>query len=293
MTKTGDATRLGTAEGALLGRAAHALHAPDPVLNDPWAVELLLPRDQRNVRDAEVYRQTQAPERSPTSKILAISLGSLRYAEDEVERCWRSGTRQYVILGAGFDTFALRRTDLAGLRVYEVDHPDVQALKRERVAAASVEPERLPEFVPVDFEVTALGEALRANRFAPAERSVFSWMNTLPYLTREATAATLAEIAGSMAAGSRLVVNYQSTAPLTAAQRAFLDDLRRSVASQGEPFRSRWEPADFESLLAKNGLAVVEHVTEDTLSARYFAARNDGMKPGVPASLITAEKNAG
>ncbi|MCE2391299.1 MAG: class I SAM-dependent methyltransferase [Proteobacteria bacterium] len=292
MAKTGDATRLGTAEGALLGRAAHALHAPDPVLDDPWAVELLLPREQRSVRDAEVYRQTQAPDRSPTSRILAISLGSLRYAEDEVERCWKDGIRQYVILGAGFDTFGLRRADLDGLRVYEVDHPDVQALKRERVAAASIVPERLPEYVPVDFEATALGEALRASPFDPGERSVFSWMNTLPYLTPEATAATLAEIAGLMAPGSRLVLNYHSTAPLTDEQREFLDDLKRSVASQGEPFQSRWEPAEFESLLARNGLAIAERADDGDLSERYFAGRSDGMLPGVPASLITAERRA-
>ena len=290
MARTGDATRPGTAEGALLGRAAHALHAPDPVLDDPWAVELLNPRDRSGVRDAEVYREHHDPRRSPMSGILAISLGSLRYAEDEVERAWRAGVRQYAILGAGFDTFALRRTDLAGLRVFEIDHPDVQALKRERIAGAGAAPPQLPEFVPLDFEEASLGPALRASRFDPGERAVFSWMNTLPYLTREATAATLAEISGLAAPGSRLVANYENDAPLTARQREFMQNLRRTVASQGEPFRSRWRGSEFEDLLAENGFAVVESATEKDLHERYFAGRGDGLAPGVPASLAIAER---
>jgi methyltransferase (TIGR00027 family) len=153
--------------------------------------------------------------------VFALNVGSLRYAEDEVERCVRDGVDQYVILGAGFDTFALRRGDLCDrLRVYEVDHPDVQALKRERIAQADATPDAMPTFVPVDFESTSLTDGLTATAFDPKRPSVFAWMNTIPYLTASATEATLREVVALTAPASRLVLNYSCDVPLTAEQLA-------------------------------------------------------------------------
>ena len=225
-----------------------------------------------------------------TAPLFALNVGSLRYAEDEVERCARDGIDQYVILGAGFDTFALRRGDLCDrLRVYEVDHPDVQALKRERIERADATPDAMPTFVPVDFESTSLTDGLGATAFDPKRRSVFSWMNTIPYLSESATEATLREIVALTAPASRIVLNYSCNVPLTDDQLAYQQTLQGKVSQSGEPLQSRWKPEAFEALLDDVGFAIIEHATEQDLCARYFEGRADGLKPGVPARLVVAE----
>jgi len=289
MAKTGSGSQLGTAEGALSGRALHATHAESPVLDDFWAIELLSPEGRAQVRASSLGLQPSSD--FDARPILAVSLGCLRYAEDEVERCTESGIAQYVILGAGFDSFALRREDMADrLTVYEVDHPDVQALKRERIERADRRPAALPRFVPVDFETTRLTDALPATGFDAAQPAVFSWLNTLPYLTKDATLATFEDLRTLAAPGSRLIVNYGADVPLSEEQTAFMAKLRDVVVTTGEPFRSRWQPEEFASALEGAGFRIVEHATEADLTERYFAGRSDGLKPGVPLRVVTAER---
>ncbi len=290
MAKTGSAGSLGTAEGAVMGRASHSLHADSPILDDTWAVLLLDPASQALVRDPEYAARPMEWEGFDAAPLFALNVGNLRYAEDEVERCVRDGVDQYVILGAGFDTFALRRGDLCDrVQVYEVDHPDVQALKRERIALADATPDSMPTFVPVDFESTSLTEGLEATAFDPTRRCVVSWMNTLPYLSESATTATLAELAALMAPGSRIALNYACDVPLTAEQIAYFETLQSRVSRGGEPLQSRWKPQAFEALLDEIGFAIIDHATEQDLTARYFEGRPDGLAPGVPARLIVAE----
>jgi methyltransferase (TIGR00027 family) len=195
------------------------------------------------------------------------------------------------VLGAGFDTFAMRHPELAGrLRVFEVDHPDVQALKRARLAAAP--PIALvPDFVPVDFEVTTLGPELRASPFDPARPASVSWMNTLPYLSPEAIEATLAELASVLAPGSALVCNYPcKDVPVDDAQRAVMQGLGANVAARGEPFRSRFRPDEFLALLASHSFVVDRHLTEHDVNERYFADRPDDFGAGVPMRLVRAHR---
>ncbi len=295
MAKTGDGHTLGTAEGALLGRAAHTLHDESPVLEDDWALRLLAPESQSLARDPEYVARAIEREGFDARPVFALNVGGLRYAEDEVERQVREGVDQYLILGAGFDTFALRRGDLRDrLAVYEVDHPDVQALKRERIARADAAPAALPTFVPVDFEESGrtdgLAEALRATAFDPERRCVVSWMNTIPYLTASATEATLREIAALLAPASRLVLNYACIVPFSEEQIAYMQTLHGRVSQRGEPMRSRWEPPAFEALLDGVGFALVEHASEEDLRTRYFEGRADGLKPGLPARFVVAER---
>lgn len=291
MAKTGGEGSHGTAEGALMGRAAHALHADLPILDDTWAVWLLDPASQVLVRDPAYAAKPIEWDDFDAAPLFALNVGSLRYAEDEVERCARDGVDQYVILGAGFDTFALRRGDLCDrLRVYEVDHPDVQALKRERIAVAGATPAAMPTFVPVDFESTSLTDGLGATAFDPKRRSVVSWMNTIHYLSESATEATLRELAALMAPASRIVLNYAPNVPLTDEQLAYLQTLLSKVSESGEPMQSRWKPEAFEVILHDVGFAILEHATEQDLQTRYFEGRADGLKPGLPARLVVAER---
>ncbi len=289
MAKTGDGEVLGTAEGAVLGRATHTLLDEDPVLEDTWAIELLGEASRAQARDPELQKRNREATGFDTRLILAVGVGSLRYAEDEVDRCMARGVDQYVIMGAGFDTFALRRADAVGrLRVFEVDFPDVQRLKRDRIAAATKEPAQQPVFVPVDFESMSITQALAESPFDPSKPSVWSWMNTIPYLTNEATEATLVEVAKLMAPGSRLVLNYSGEVPLSQHQIDYLATLGNMTREGGEPMKSRWKPEDFESMLRRCGFETLEHATERDLNERYFADRTDGMYPAMPARLITA-----
>jgi methyltransferase (TIGR00027 family) len=290
MAKTGDGESLGTAEGAVLGRATHTLHAEDPVLEDDWAIELLGEASRAQALDPEHEPRERAASGFDFRLILAVGIGSLRYAEDEVEACVDRGVDQYVILGAGFDTFALRRDDLADrLRVFEVDFPDVQALKRSRIEAAARRPAQVPVFVPVDFETMSIETALPAAGFATDRPSVWSWMNTIPYLTNEATEATLGAVRRLMAPGSRIVLNYRGEVPLTPDQIDYLKTLAGVTSAGGEPFRSSWKPEDFERVARERGFRIVEHATEDDLNARYWSGRSDGMYAAMPTRLVTLE----
>ena len=290
MAKTGDGERLGTAEGAILGRASHTLHAKPPVLNDTWAIELLCEASRAQARDPEQEARVREATGIDFRLILAVGLGSLRYAEDLVLDCVDAGLDQYVILGAGFDTFALRREDVADrLRVFEIDFPDVQALKRARIEQAGRIPAQRPIFVPVDFEATRVSEVLPAAGFDPSRPSVWSWMNTIPYVSAQAVEATLEDLRGLMAPGSRLALNYHGDVPYSPDQADYLARIARLTGQGGEPFLSQWRPEAFERALAERGFRVLDHSTEADLDARFFADREDGMHVGVPARVVTVE----
>lgn len=280
---------LSTAEAASRFRALQTLHLDPPAMVDDWAV-LLLPEHEREALRGEAGRAELAARRGSFA-ISGVGIGSLRFAEDEVLAAVDAGVDQYVVLGAGFDTFAMRHPELAGrLRVFEVDHPDVQALKRERLVAAP-HVALLPEFVPVDFEMTTLGPELRTSSFDPTRPAVVSWMNTLPYLSPGAIEATLAELAALLAPSSAMVCNYPcKEVPVSEAQRAVMQGLGANVAARGEPFRSRFRPDDFVALLANHSFVVDLHLTEHDINKRYFANRPDDFGAGVPARLVRARR---
>jgi len=175
------------------------------------------------------------------------------------------------------------------LRVFEVDFPDVQALKRRRIEADEPAPAQIPTFVPVDFESMKVSDALPAAGFDPQRPSVWSWMNTIPYVTVEATEATLADLRTLMAPGSRLCLNYQGDVPLTEDQRAYLGRIGMTTEQGGEPWISKWRPERFEEVVTERGFRLLDHANEDELNERYFAGRTDGMYAAVPARLVTIE----
>ena len=150
-------------------------------------------------------------------------------------------------------------------------------------------PDALPVFVPVDFESMSLSEGLAASAFEPERRTVFSWMNTIPYLSESATEATLREIAALAAPASRVVLNYAPDVPLTDEQLAYIQTLLRKVSQSGEPMQSRFQPVVFEALLQDVGFTIIDHATEQDLTTRYFEGRADGLEPGVPARLVVAQ----
>jgi methyltransferase (TIGR00027 family) len=282
-----DTSSLITAEGACRGRALQWLYLDPPPFNDDWALQLLRPEDRERLRQPQSRAEFMA---SPISfTMTGVGVGSLLYAEETVLEAVSAGVDQYVILGAGFDTFAMRHGELVGaLRVFEVDHPAVQALKRERLAAAP--PVILmPDFVAVDFEVEKLGERLHASGFDSSRPAMFSWMNTLPYLSVDAITATLRDIRDVTAPGSILVTNYPvSGVPTSAEQLAVMEATRADVSRRGEPWQSNFTPDAFVAVLAECGFDVEAHLTEHDINARFFADRTDGFKAAVPLRIVKA-----
>jgi len=251
-----------------------------PVLDDPIAVRLVGPGFARDMERAQhkVARDFRA--------FMAVRS---RFVEDQLAAAVAKGVNQYVILGAGLDTFAWRNP-FSRLRVFEVDFPATQEWKRGMLEQAGLAPPAEFTFVPLDFEHQTLAAGLREAGFDADKLAFFSWLGVVPYLTKEAFRATLADIA-RMPAGSGVGFDYGlSPAVLGPLRRLALQALSDRVASAGEPFKLLLTPEDVERELREAGFARVEHCDSKQLNDLYFAGRADGLKlpdPGL-GMLATA-----
>lgn len=275
-----------TALRVAMRRAAHQILDDPRVFDDPLALRILGVED----RPAQ-FLDPRLLEESPISRVLRASMAARsRCAEDELHAAVTRGVRQYVVLGAGLDTFAFRNPypgDI--LRVFEVDHPATQSWKRGRLEEAGIPIPRSLAFAPVDFERETLGNGLRQAGFDSGARTFFSWLGVTPYLTRGAVIATLRFIA-SMAAGSGIVFDYMLPPPLLdpAARLAF-DRLAKRVAVAGEPFQTFFDPPSLGSALLEMGFARIRDIGPGEMNARYFRGRTDGLRVGNLANVMIAE----
>jgi methyltransferase (TIGR00027 family) len=175
-----------------------------------------------------------------------------RYAEDELTAAMARGATQYVVLGAGLDTYAYRNAH-SRLRVFEVDHPATQAWKRKQLDAAGIAIPSSLTFVPTDFEEQSLCSVLQSSGFQAGEISFFSWLGITPYLTAEAAMATLAFI-GSLPEGSGVVFDYAvARSSLDSVEQMAIDALASRVARAGEPFRLFLDPRALVRMLRATG----------------------------------------
>lgn len=246
-------------------RALHQLCDRPLIFEDPLALKIL-----SDEAAARVHAEVAEGDSTPWVRGLRLFIAMRsRFAEEELALSVEQGIPQYVVLGAGLDTFGCRnRAD--GLRVFEVDHPDTQAWKRERLDHAGIEIPASMHFAPVDFERDTLAHGLEAAGFCRDEPAFFSWLGVVPYLTREAALATLRFIAG-MPRGSGVVFDYAIPRALLSEteQRAF-DLLAERVARAGEPFRLFFEPEQLASDLRGVGFTAIEDLDGAALRARWF-----------------------
>ncbi|MCX5892499.1 MAG: class I SAM-dependent methyltransferase [Deltaproteobacteria bacterium] len=295
-----------TAMGTAFMRAYHAAHDHPKIFDDFLAHHLITAAEYELImaRHLEVFRRTD-PARAAAcpdqASALAgwmqsgapqpITLGRARYAEDNLEQAVRQqGVKQYVILGAGMDTFAWRRPDLmASLQVFEVDHPATQAFKRHRLQQMDREtPEQL-HFVPVDFDRENLATALRRSAFDPAVPSFFGWLGVTYYLSRGAVCATLQAIAEVAPKGSAVSFDYldnEAFVPEKVTRRVqIMMDLVRRI---GEPMITGFEPSSLAADLAGLGLRLEEDLGPADIQARFFAGRRDGYRASEHAHFARA-----
>jgi methyltransferase (TIGR00027 family) len=204
-------------------------------------------------------------------------LSRARFTEDCLEQTIKEGVEQYVILGAGMDTFALRRPDLSGrVQIFEVDHPATQANKKERLLRiVEVLPANL-HLVPVNFAKDDLKACLLQAGYDPAKPAFFSWLGVTYYLEREAIQATLQTVSGLGKPGSTLVFDYYDGSAFHPVNRNDRDTATQSITRQtGETMKTSFVPAELEAELSRFGFVTVENLASDEIEKRYFSNRSD------------------
>jgi methyltransferase (TIGR00027 family) len=263
-----------TALRVALRRAAHQLHDEAPlVFEDPLAVSILGPEFREELR-----RTPDKTARPFSAALRAFMVTRARLAEDTlIEGIAQAGAKQYLVLGAGLDTFAYRNPH-AGVRVFEVDHPATQAWKLELLTKAKIAVPAGVRHVPVDFESQSLAAELQAAGFDSSVPTVTAWLGVVPYLTLQAFRDTT-ELLGSFAAGSAVVFDYSQPAEvLSAREQLMLQSLSARVAQAGEPFRLFFTPEALAGELKMAGMEGLHDYGGPELTARYLAGRRDGLE---------------
>jgi methyltransferase (TIGR00027 family) len=263
-----------TAQSVAIHRAEHQLYDSPRVLHDPLALWIIGPEGAATIALGCWAARLPGP-RAMRAFVVARS----RYAEDELARAIASGTAQYVILGAGLDTFACRNPHVAsGLSVFEVDHPATQAWKLSRLELMSIPVPHCVTFVPADFERQELEAGLVRAGFRREQPAFFSWLGVTQYISREAVMATFAEIR-SLCPESVIAFDYALPRDaLSEAEKLTFDALSAGVEWEGEPFRSFFSPESLAKDLKAIGFRRVERATAEEINALYFHDRFDGLK---------------
>jgi len=272
-----------TAERVALWRALHVESDPPPhVLEDLIGLTLAAP--DTNWR--------QRPDMNPqmTSRFRASIIARARFIEDLVAEEVRKGVGQYVILGAGLDTFAQRRPEIASrLKLFEIDQPRMSEWKRRRLIETGYGvPDRL-RLVPVDFEAgESWIDALAASGFDRSKAAIVVSTGVSMYLTREANAATMREVA-SLAPGSSLAMTFMCPMELADPEdRPARGWAEAGARAAGTPFITFFSPEEIVAFARENGFKQARQVSAAMLNARYFAGRSDGLKTANSEELMVA-----
>jgi methyltransferase (TIGR00027 family) len=257
-------------------RAAHQLLDEPIVLNDPIALPILGPQAEAELRE-DPFLYNDSMSRGLRAAVVVRS----RFAEDELARAVATGVRQYVVLGAGLDTFAYRNPHkAAGLRVFEVDHLSTQQWKRGCLKDAGI---ALPEdlvFAPVDFEHGTLAQGLTEAGFRTDLPACFSWLGVTMYLTEAAILESLGFVA-SLPKLSSISFDYRVPASmLDPIQQAIGELMAQRAAAVGEPWVSAFDPTLLRQQILKLGFSEAETCEPDALNRRYLHRRKDGLRTG-------------
>ncbi|HEY6351493.1 MAG TPA: class I SAM-dependent methyltransferase [Candidatus Angelobacter sp.] len=270
-----------TAQRVALRRAAHQLWDHPRVFDDPVALKII------GVDEAENLARSQPADTGAGQYLRAFITARSRYAEDQLAHAVIRGTRQYVVLGAGLDTFACRNP-FAGLHVFEVDHPATQAWKRKQLESVGIAVPASLAFVPIDFEKQTLAQALELSGFKADQPAFFSWLGVTPYLVNETALAILRWVI-SVCSSNGIVFDYvvprSSLGPLS---RVAFDLLANRVAAAGEPFVGFFAPLELARDLRNMGFAFIEDLDAEKINERYFTGRSDHLRVAGAGRLLCA-----
>ncbi len=282
-------------------RAQHQRDAAPRVLEDPFAERLLTAGESkaiaaRWVQEGQALGLEGMEPREIVRRVLraakpgAFVLARARYTEDRLALAMARGVDQYVLVGAGLDSFAFRRAELRErLRVFELDHPQSQAAKRARIAAAGLaEPGNL-HFGAVDFEHENVATALRRLPFDADRPAVFAWLGVTMYLTRAAIDETWRALRTVAAPGSELVFDFVHPDAFADTAPAGVRRMRERTRAIGEAMVTGLDPGHLDADLAATGWTLVERVDGDEIRRRWFASPDDGWLVGALGSVACAQ----
>lgn len=301
MNDKGSVTALVTA----FSRAYHSQHAAGKIFDDGLAAKMFseeaLAFFEKSVAEslkffdpelaAACATPAEALETVMRIQNAPVTLSRSRYTEECLDKAAAEGVGQYVILGAGMDTFAFRRPELLeSLEVFEVDHPSTQAAKLQRIAELGWKrPPRL-HFVPQDFAAENLKTALGRSDYDPERRSFFSWLGVIMYLDRNVVFDMLRTFTDISAPGSIVVFDYfdlDAFNPEKAGQR--VRKMQEIVGTAGEPMLTGFDPAALKEELASVGLKLLEDLGPEEIEERYFKGRSDDYHAYEHVHFVRAE----
>ncbi|MGX4770431.1 class I SAM-dependent methyltransferase [Bradyrhizobium guangdongense] len=289
-----------------LMRALHSRFDPFPLFNDPWGDRLVSEAERERMTArilARMDEDTRARAlRTPASVLDEFLLTNTalpgvvirsRYAEDALREAAMRGIKQYVLIGAGLDSFVLRRPASSdALTIFEIDHPATQTMKIQRIKECGMSLPPSVHFVAADLANEDLVSVLNRSRFRPDEKAFFSWLGVSVYLTRQANLATLRSVATCGARGSELVFTYVDQAEFAPnTSRSPHNENAKVVAQIGEPWISGFYPDEIVDDLARVGLNVVEDLDGKAMWERYRGANTTLGHP--PATLHIALARVG
>lgn len=278
--KEGQSSR--TAEAAAALRANHLQHARNPVFSDPYALDMTSP-GWRKLLGSPLAKVMNSSALTPVLGMLSAQVvARSRYAEDLLQKAIGSGINQYVLVGAGLDSFALRQSHLniksPGLKIFEVDHPDTQAAKQKKLRALCDIPANV-EFVAIDFEKESIADALAKSSYQQTKPGFFSWLGTTHYLEPQTTLNTLRSIAAIAAPGSEIVLDYSiHYNALQGLERLGSMGLSQFTSFLKEPLIGQFIPAELHQAVNTMGYDVVEDLSGNGLTEHYFKQRGDGIR---------------
>jgi methyltransferase (TIGR00027 family) len=275
-------------------RAYHATH-DNPKIFDDFLADKLFTESERTLYEhglaesLKFFDEEKAAASPDQATSLAwymqlqggpVTLSRSRYTEDRLAAAVEAGAEQYVILGAGMETFAFRQPNLMKrLHVFEVDHPATQAFKQQRLAELGWQLPAHLHFVPVDFSNGGLAAGLRGSAYDSHKAAFFSWLGVTYYLTPAEVADTWRAIAALAPVGSTLIFDYldaDAFVPEKAAKR--VQRMQEIVRNIGEPMQSGFDPARLEAELERAGLRLEENLDPAEIQARYFSGRSDAYR---------------
>lgn len=273
-------------------RAYHAMHDAPKIFDDFLAYQFLTEEERTNMgvnlaraiyffdpeRAASYTDQATALAAVMRAISTSILLSRARYTEDNLETAVKEGVQQYIILGAGMDTFAFRRPEmLEQLQVYEVDHPATQASKRHRLAELGwTQPAQL-HFVSIDFTKENLATTLKHSSYDPQKLSFFSWLGVTYYLTCDVVFDTLRAITDIAPVGSTICFDYLDTEAFIPEKAPIRVQLMQEAARRaGEPMKAGFDPSTLAANLESLGLHLHESLSPSEIEKRYFQGRTDG-----------------
>jgi methyltransferase (TIGR00027 family) len=283
-----------TAQLAAAHRAYHFMHDRPVLLEDDAALWLLGPPLSAILRIAALRWLFWRPLLAKVRPISAFVVVRSRYTEDALEQAIGDGCRQYVILGAGLDSWALRHNE-PGVAVFELDHPATQQWKDARIRSRLGQLPSHLILIPVDLERESIADVLPGHPFDPRARAFVSWLGTIPYLTRGAIEETFTSLARVCAPGSRIAFDYfQPKSTMSPADLKLFQVLDEGGTRRGEPMQTLLDAEDVAEILVSAGLRMVEDLSAPEIRRRYLAQRTDGLDiPGFVRLCQAERRGAG